>query len=696
MLDTLPDDILYIILSYLDTAQSIRALILTNKRLRNVINSNDHGWCIFVRSRFPFVSTQSLSPSTATTSWHHVADSLTWQSRAWDRRSLSFQAMMPTPPQRTNPRVGRRRHETPFHAIVDAYLDLSTQEELVVWGAGQDLIARRRQGRLQDKSPKKTTWHRLDGKDLSYVAGPDDYKALAIVGDVCGTAGNLGVLVGQDNGHLALRSVDEASFGQKLADFHPQHRDIEAGGDWAQETINSIDVLRSKNIMVSTSRFGISLYDLPDSLNQDVAPSAHFSLPNEGIGRSRPTLFQAKWMGEDTLAFGLSGSNSPLRYIQTTPAGFSETTIVKNANLEERFAISYTANSLCHGSLTPIDASSILGGGANLLLSSWRDGTIRLQDLRTPSPLDLVYCDNFEPWTTLGSLLPFGTSHFVAAGGHSALVKIFDFRWSRPYHHTNALPCSPKAPLPRTHQPFTRAPPDPGPSATVCRSSLLSSSPCLLAKEAASCRWHELSRTLYHRPNGTFFLSNSLPYRGYDAGVWSLARASPSLSPNFYMGISGGVVEASLSVASSRYTTCPDLEVDPHFGYRLEPPNMTANNDDGSAVNCFQPTANADLISHDQSNMGAQYTRYCLHATAFMEKGDGLRDKNYERNVRMPPIRGKEWIWQLPPKDKEEKEGIPEELVRRNRLDPRFHMWADYEDILPVAGVSARQNEKAG
>ncbi|PSS03356.1 hypothetical protein BD289DRAFT_421041 [Coniella lustricola] len=710
MLDTLPDDILYIIFSHLDTAKSIRSLLLTNKRLQRVIDSDDQGWRIFVRARFPSVSVPLL-PSSAFT-WRHLADSLTWQTRAWDRRSLSFQALMPTRPPNSNRRGGRARLVAPFHPILDAHLDLASKEELVVWGAGENLIARRRQGRLPDGAPEKTVWHRLDGKDLGYVAGHDDYKALSIVEDVCGRAGDLGVLVGQDSGHLALRSVAEANFGEKLADFHPQHCDSDAD-DWPQETINSVDVLRGSNVVASTTRFGISLYNLPDSPNQDVAPSAHLTMPDQGIGIPRPTFFQAKWMGQDTLAFGLSGSGSPLRYVKTTPTGFSDITLVKNANLEERFAISYNANSLCHGSLTPIDKSSILGGGGgeNLLLSSWRDGTIRLQDLRTPSPIDLVYCDNIDPWAIQESLLPFGTSHFVTGGAGGASIKIFDFRWPRPYHHTSALPCSSEAPLPRSRQPFLRAPPDPGPCIPVCRpyfpSSLSSSSSTPFGLHGSkSCRWHELSRSIYNRPNGAFFFSKSLPREDATAGVWSLARASASLSPNFYIGISGGVIEASLSMAATAFTDWADLVVDPHLGYRLAQPAANGNchgadiapasahatngNDTTPHQNSHNTivNTNADDEKDTSTAASAQYTRYNLDAS-LMEIGDGLLNKHNDRNVRLPTVRGQSWRRREAAADNDEESRIPEDFVRRHRLDPRYHVAADFEDALAAAAAAA-------
>lgn len=628
MLDTLPDDILYIVFSHLGTAKDTRALALTSKRLRNTIQAGDDGWRIFVRSCFPSISVPPASSSSLT--WHQLADSLTWQARAWERRSLSFQAMMPTPPP--NQLGARRRKGTPYHPVLDAHFDPASSEELVVWGAGENIIARRRQGMSSDSSPETTVWHRIDGGNVGYKPGYDDITALSVVEDVSGRSGDLGVLVGRDNGHLTLLSAKEGSFGEKLADLHPRNDDGGAAAGWSQETINSVDIVPRKNLVAAAAKSGLFLYNLPEECDEAVAPSSYLDL---SAGMSSVSLGQAKWMGEDTMALSLVGSKHALRYAKVTSTGLRDVTTVQNFALEDRFDVTYEGNNLCHGSLTPIDASSVTGGGgSSLLLSAWRDGTVRLQDIRTPSPLDLVYCDNIDPWSSFEALLPFGTSHFVAGGAHGATVKVFDFRWPRQYYHTTALPCGSEPPIPHPRQPFLAAPRDPGPRSTCDHVS------------GRRCRWHELSRDLFYRPNGTFYFSKSLPRAHARAGVWSLARASP-LSPNFYIGISDGVVEADLAVTSSLSSDRLEVEVDPYL-------------DQG--------------FKDRRDMMGAGYTSYNLDAS-LMETGDGLLNKHNDRNVRMPPMRGKGWS-RITEKIGD---GVPERLVKRHRLDPRYHILTDFD-----------------
>lgn len=644
MLDTLPDDILYIVFSHIDAARDIRSLLLTNKRLQAVVqNGHGDGWRIFVRSCFPDASLPSLSTSSFL-SWRQLADSLTWQTRAWNRRSLSFQAMMPSPPcPHRGRRESRRRQVAPYHPALDAHFDLSTREDLVIWGAGENLVARRRLNRSAEATPAETVWHRLDGKDLGYRSGVDDIKALSLVQSPCGKPGELGALVGRDNGQLVLLSASRSDFGERMAVFAPELVSN-------QGTINSIDVLRHAGLAAVTAKSGAFIYSLPETTGAEVAPTAYLDLPKQGLDPTAISLGNAKWMGENLMVLGLSGCQDALRYVSVDATGFGEVQRVGNPELVGRFDINYDKSRLCTRSLTPIDASSIAGGnGANLLLSAWRDGTVRLQDLRTSSPLELVYCDNIDPYSEFETLLPFGTSHFAGGGAHGATIKVFDFRWPRQYYHTTGLPCASIRPLPYPSQPFMAAPTD----------SHHPRGPCDHVA-GRLCRWHDLSRQLYYRPNGKFFFSKSLPPEHAYAGVWSMARASP-ISPGFYIGISGGVVEANLtSMSPSSPGVDGEAEVDPNLGY------------------CPAVT-----------EMGAGYTCYDLDAS-LMETGDGMLSVHNHRNVRMPPMRGKGWS-RITEKIGH---GVPEDLSRRHRLDPRYHILADFERS-HLALDSSRMRERS-
>lgn len=638
MLDALPDDVLLLVIVHLETAKDIRALLLANRRLGSLIRA-DHegGWRAFVRSRFPSIPIPFApsSSSSAYPRWGEIASSLTWQSRAWDRRSLSFQAMLPEANLQQR-RAPRRRQGTPYHPILDAHFDFLAREELVVWGAGENFVARRRKLGREGTYPEKVVWHRLDGKDLGFSAGRDDIRAVSLVE---GVGNGLGALVGRDNGNLALLDLSDERFGEKLADFSPEYAtadETEYVGPttkFNQGTINSVDVIARKRLVAAATNAGIQLYHLPGESGVDVQPSAYLDLTTHHFDQPNTTLGYARWMGEDMMAFALKGCSHQLRYATITPTGIETLSPYKNDDLEEQFDITYSKGRLSAHSLTPIEASSVPGGNSSLLLTAWRDGSVRLQDLRTQSPFDLVYCDNVDPWSDFEALLPFGSSHFVAGGAHGATVKIFDFRWSRDYYHTAAMPCSPEQPFPKPIQPFLEPP----------RHYIVPRKQCDALCPGKRCQWHEKSRGLYDRPNGTFFFSKSLPRKDAYAGVWSMARSS-SLAPNFYVGISGGVVEASLTGGGG--TTA--AEADPVFGCTI-----------------------------GQEEPGAGYSTVPLEAS-LMETGDGLLYTENDRTVRMPPMRGKGWNKLR----RDEYEDIPRELRARHRLDERYQIMSDFvEDV---------------
>lgn len=647
MLDTLPDDLLYLVFSHFDAARDLHALTLTSKRLKSVVHADGEGWRIFIRSRFPSVSLRSEPSSTYP--WHQLANSLTWQSRAWDRRSLNFQALLPIPPSH-NPDWRRRRNQVaPFHPVLDARFELVEGEEFVVWGAGENLIARRRRSKPGSSVPDTTVWHRIDGKEQGYAAGPDDITALSIVEDIDSGTGALGLVVGRDNGHLHLLNASNDDFGRKLVDFSPQHG---AGTEmrWTQGTINCVDVLQSQGLVAAGSKSGVFLYRMPETAATTVAPSFHLDLTDD-VDVS-PSVGGLKWMGKDTLALGLTGCNSPLRYATLTPTGLKELTAVKSPKLWSEFSLSFSKRRLGCSSLAPVDASSILGGGAsNLLLSAWRDGTVCLQDLRTPSAFDTAYCDNIDPWCEFEALLPFGTSHFVGGGAHGATVKVFDFRWPRQYYHTSGLPCSPEKPFPNPNQAFLTTPRHSEPIRARCDHIA-----------SIGCRWHELSRDLYYRPNGKFFFSKSLPRAprsDASVGVWSLARAS-TLSPNFYIGISDGVVEANLGMLTDTGGSTV-LEVDPTFG--------------------FAPV--------NSKNVGAGTMSLGLDAS-LMEFGDGLLEVENDRNVRMPPMRGA-GSWRQSDQGLGD---VPELPRRRHRLDKKYQAARDFGQAAVQKATTSTEEEE--
>jgi hypothetical protein len=276
----------------------------------------------------------------------------------------------------------------------------------------------------------------------------------------------------------------------------------------------------------------------------------------------------------------------------------------------------------------PVSSQSIL----TLILS--------LQDIRTPSPFDTVYQDNVSPFSVYGPLLTYGADRFVAGDHSSSMIKIFDFRWPKPYHHTAALPCGTQYPFRFVEQRFTRPPTD----TTEGRA-------CCDHLRGLRCRWHELSRDIYYRPNTLYMLANSLPPSMRGSRVSSLAKAS-DVSPNFYLGITGAVVECTLGAIEN------PLDIDPHLGF-------------------------PDFQGSKRPPPGG-YLSQPLSAT-MMELGDGLRAVGNDANIVMPMVHSRtRGFGRDDERDRQLLRSVPAALRKKHRLDESFQRSADFSQDIGV------------
>lgn len=375
-LEELPDDILFLILARLDSARDLRALALSCRALYQLVR--DDGWRIFVKSRFPSLSVPA--PSAGRHAWQQLAESLTWQSRCWDRRSLQFQVLLPHHGNRRGARLPGASRGL-FLSVVDAHLDVTAQRELVVWGAGEDIIARYRT-RRGGGQVSETSWHRSSGKELGLSVGYDDIKAIKIVKHGNGQA----IVTGRHNGQLSLLSADPDRFGQCIAQLGPPP---DSGANPAQAaeqgTINSLDLLDSgsKRLLAAATRTAVRVYGLPEGDAVDTAPLTTYDLKDDVLTSNSARLGRARWMEQgQSMAVALVGCKDPLRYLSLTPSGWSHHAAAKSAYVEKQFGIKYD-RTICPNSLEPVHLHAGAGRGTSLLLSSWRDGTIRQVEHQT-------------------------------------------------------------------------------------------------------------------------------------------------------------------------------------------------------------------------------------------------------------------------------------------------------------------------
>ncbi|KAI1141825.1 hypothetical protein F5Y05DRAFT_373904 [Hypoxylon sp. FL0543] len=539
-LATLPADIVYIVIAYLDTAKSVASLAATCKGLYHLVS--ERGWRIFATSRF---KTFTLSEVSSADEWRECARSLTSQSRDWDRHALVVDNLKPPTKHRgRNSNRFRFGQSIPSNIIVDAHHQRrgNDAQDLVFWGAGEDIFAVLRHTR-GSKAPTDE-WLCSTGTSTGYSSGRDDVTCLSILKDSqysYGQGEDPQVLVGRASGHLHLLSMGAGDFGKILLNFRSSDK---LGNETSRQAeFQSLDVNYKKGVLAAATKQSIFTYPLgkeqqnvqngvaKDGAEAEEPPyvwaNEASTLKDEGSG---PGSFEfvrtLKFVNEDTLAVGLNKGFNALQYLKYRPTGI-EVSYAPRLSGVDHTANGHTLRTV--RAILPVDTSSVVGGSGNAVLTTWDDGKIRLQDLRTPSPVDKVFQDNFELSTPINALLSRGLERFVGGSAFSPVLKVFDYRWPKSYYHTEALPCGNDEPYPNPRPPTLVAEPSYPDDRATCD-----------YMTGRRCRWHALSRHDFYRPNFNMWLpSVSSDQR---SPVYSLASPSAD-SPTVFAGLSGNLVE---------------------------------------------------------------------------------------------------------------------------------------------------------
>jgi hypothetical protein len=629
-LENLPLDILLIIFSHLNTAKSVASLGRSCKKLHHVVGAD--GWRTFVRSHFKSLALPQQQQEVVATAeegggaddqeicwWRDCAKQLTCQARSWDRRAFSVASnVAPTKRQQqpNNPRHGARgggghgQHQhhggprvgqtIPPHIVVTAHSRFQGKRELetVAWGAGEDVVLRSRV--LGHDWVGSESWLAMEGARMDFRSGRDDVTAISILDDDNADADQKSLLVGRASGHLHLTSAREADFGRSIASFCPR---VAEEGDVAtvqQKDLLDFAVNEKKDSVAVVTKDNALLYPLNDlpvpSSNDDdndspdivVEPSESLDMRNMDGSRQFRLLRTVKFMGNGDLVVGMTGSPEPLRYITRTPTGLEMLNAPKlrpSARCSESYIYNDHDLQSVRGIL-PISASSVAGGHGSVALSSYDDGTIRLQDLRSSSAVDTIYQDHFEVMTPVGPLLSHGLERFIAGSARTPSLKIFDFRWTKGYNYTEALPCSerPLEPLPKP------------PTMVECPGSVATRK--CNHRLGISCNRHALARTDFYRPNCNLYLP---VINQYASPIYSLAKAS-DLSSTIYAGMAGQLVSVVLGGNTS-----------------------------------FE----ASIFAGEQHNSIRERHGYSFHktSTSIIETGDGLALNDISKSSRVPEIR---------------------------------------------------------
>ncbi|KAK8098548.1 uncharacterized protein PG998_014034 [Apiospora kogelbergensis] len=526
-LDSLPLDILLIILRHLNTARSVAYLGIACRRLREVVKVD--GWRNFVRSRF---NTLRLPQSLSDDEWHVLAKNLTWQSRAWGK--ACFDCRLPRSAQRAAKKYPRWGRPEALQAST-AYPDLPMPDH------SGCILPPTREFRARDaNTPQSEVWHTLAGSQDGFQPGKDDVTSISILDQEA----EPNVVVGRASGDLRLLSLDPAQFGRTRMTFQPSvNEDVK--DNYTQNEIQALDFCQKTRTLGAITKDNVLLYAVDpceayklgntednEGAGINVMPKDVFNVHTIEGSKPFKTIRCMRFTANEGIALGLTSSTQPLRYLTLSPTGprlDAASKILPSARATDSYALKGWANATVRG-LLPIDTASIAGGKGNVILSSYEDGTIRLQDMRSPSPIDTIYQDNFEVMTPSGALLSYGTERFIAGNARSNNVKIFDFRWNKSYLHTASLPCSSEPPYPSPRPPTLIKPPS-HPERSCCD-----------YMTGHECRWHALSRDCYYRPNYTVYLPM---VTARSSPVYSLAKPSDT-SPTLYAGLAGELVEMSL------------------------------------------------------------------------------------------------------------------------------------------------------
>ncbi|EGR47262.1 uncharacterized protein TRIREDRAFT_79708 [Trichoderma reesei QM6a] len=611
-LANLPDDLILDIVQHLDTARDVAHLGSTSRHAHEVINQS--GWRSFVRAKFP--SIDAPTGLLMGGGWNAVADRLTYLDRCWDTRGFHLTVYGEKAPARPKRRdFARNRQSVNFHSVIDAATLVSTQEELLAYGAGENLVI----GRRGVSGKGRSRWSKLGGRETGYAAGTGDVTAISIIERQEAPE----VVVGRADGDVQLLSVGDETLlkaSQSFASIHDTADPAKAPltrRSPGQRAISWTEWQPEAKLLASCRSSVLTLYNLSDTEEATLKPVLFYDVSKDSSADEVSLLRSVKFMGQDVVACGIGGSSEPLRWAQIRPTGIEFTNAAKNIRLSAEGSFADSGRLAEKTTVRAIQPVSRMN--QNLLLSAWDDGSHRISDLRTPSDHDVLYRDGFQPYQGSSSLLVYGSERFVAGNNCSPDLRFFDFRFPKAYHHTSALPCSADAPFPgRPYQ-----------YGAVNDLDGLQLDPVDKCDSASgrACTWHHLSRQDSWRPDAVMHIYSSSMDR-----VHCLAKAS-DLSTSFYCGVRGALVEATHALAE---------DVDAVASSRSAPEGWQASDPEGRAslieTGVGRRDGDSQLDEQTQTRMPElyYYERWTIPETEGLE-GGGETARKRETGRRLDP-----------------------------------------------------------
>ena len=399
MLDTLPIEILGILIGHLPNASSIVNLSLVNRKLHDRISADKYAhFKSFVQNRFPSIQIPPF--------WRDAAIALTARSRAWDRRAfVARECRLPGTDVFPGGRIPAGL-KTGFPPALDSYETWTgsswvEKKEVLAWGAAGRLRLRTTQHGKETWSTYRTPFDHAPHNDILDVRllRPDQNKSGERVGET--------MVVRRANNMVAkIVSKPEMDTFEQVSIF-----------DWDanSQAIDSMDVSRAADslLAVCNSR-KVKLFQVESKkVNIEACDVLQLEHPQDPKSRIRC----AKFLSPQRLALGvqyLTGRlRAPIEIYSVDPAGMRPIPAhLRDATLEP------IVGRHCANAIAALDATStLIGRPGDVFLSGWTDGIVRLYDIRSGSDGPRTeYLDTVDDGQIL-SLLPIGHERFLA-GSH--------------------------------------------------------------------------------------------------------------------------------------------------------------------------------------------------------------------------------------------------------------------------------------
>lgn len=147
---------------------------------------------------------------------------------------------------------------------------------------------------------------------------------------------------------------------------------------YGHRSLSAIDWQAESNLLASSQSSIVTLYHLAGNDQGVIKAAASTDTADSTANDETAECRNVKFLSDDLIAFGLTGSRKPLRLGRVTPTGLQVTDIASASMDLERLSLNHDQSQsdikTAVRAIQPVGASHQT---SNLLLSAWDDGTYR-------------------------------------------------------------------------------------------------------------------------------------------------------------------------------------------------------------------------------------------------------------------------------------------------------------------------------